>query len=108
MSIAAAVLRSFDAMDANGDDTLTEAEYMAVRMGRLADSSLGARYLGVNPWVLVASADYLQRRGTPDTPEALRSQDAKTAIPPLYGTLLKNEQDVHLFERVAFLARRGQ
>ena len=39
-------------------------------------------------------------------PEALRSQDAKTAIPPLYGALLKNEQDVHLFERLAFLARR--
>ena len=39
-------------------------------------------------------------------PEALRSQDAKTAIPPLYGALLKNEQDVHLFERLAFLTRR--
>jgi MoxR-like ATPase len=39
-------------------------------------------------------------------PEVLRSQDAKTAIPPLYGALLKNEQDVHLFERLAFLARR--
>jgi len=49
---------------------------LAIRMGRLADSSLGARYLGVNPWVLVASADYLMRRGTPDTPEALGSHDA--------------------------------
>ncbi|MFC7472821.1 AAA family ATPase [Dankookia sp. GCM10030260] len=39
-------------------------------------------------------------------PEVLRSQDAKTAIPPLYGALLKNEQDVHLFERLAFLSRR--
>jgi MoxR-like ATPase len=39
-------------------------------------------------------------------PEALRSQDNKTAIPPLYGALLKNEQDVHLFERLAFLTRR--
>jgi hypothetical protein len=28
-------------------------------------------------------------------------------IPPLHGALLKNEQDVHLFERLAFLARRG-
>jgi hypothetical protein len=36
----------------------------------------------------------------------LRSQDNKTAIPPLYGALLKNEQDVHLFERLAFLTRR--
>jgi MoxR-like ATPase len=40
--------------------------------------------------------------------EALRSQDPKVVVPPLHGALLKNEQDVHLFERVAFLARRGQ
>ncbi|MEO1581179.1 MAG: MoxR family ATPase [Pseudomonadota bacterium] len=37
--------------------------------------------------------------------EALRSQDSKKAIPPLYGALLKNEQDVHLFERLVFLDR---
>ena len=42
------------------------------------------------------------------SPEALRSQDKKTFIPPLHGALLKNEQDVHLFERVAFLARAGR
>ena len=40
-------------------------------------------------------------------PEALRSEDAKEAIPPLYGALLKNEQDVHMFERLAFLHRRN-
>ncbi|MEQ9491157.1 MAG: MoxR family ATPase [Alphaproteobacteria bacterium] len=40
-------------------------------------------------------------------PEALRPGDATNAIPPLYGALLKNEQDVHLFERMAFMARRG-
>ena len=39
-------------------------------------------------------------------PEALRSNDAKDLIPPLYGALLKNEQDVHLLERLAFLNRR--
>ncbi len=39
-------------------------------------------------------------------PEALKSTDRKDLIPPLYGALLKNEQDVHLFERLAFLARR--
>ena len=39
-------------------------------------------------------------------PEALRSDDRKTAIPPLYGALLKNEQDVHLLERLLFLDRR--
>ena len=41
-------------------------------------------------------------------PEALRSTDKKVVIPPLYGALLKNEQDVHLFERVAFMARTGR
>jgi MoxR-like ATPase len=40
------------------------------------------------------------------TPEVLRSRDMKTLIPPLHGALLKNEQDVHLFERLAFMARR--
>lgn len=40
-------------------------------------------------------------------PEALRSDDARKAIPPLYGALLKNEQDVHLFEQLVFLDRRG-
>ena len=40
-------------------------------------------------------------------PEALRAKDAKPAVPPLHGALLKNEQDVHLFERLAFMARRG-
>jgi len=39
-------------------------------------------------------------------PEALRSGDSKSAIPPLYGALLKNEQDVHLFEQLVFLDRR--
>ena len=42
------------------------------------------------------------------SPEVLRSRDPKTLIPPLHGALLKNEQDVHLFERLAFLARRNQ
>ncbi len=41
-------------------------------------------------------------------PEALRSDEAHIVIPPLHGALLKNEQDVHLFERLAFLKRRGQ
>ncbi len=41
-------------------------------------------------------------------PEALRSDDPKKAIPPLYGALLKNEQDVHLFEQLIFLNRRAR
>ena len=39
-------------------------------------------------------------------PEVLRERDPKKIIPPLHGALLKNEQDVHLFERLAFMARR--
>jgi len=39
-------------------------------------------------------------------PEALRSEGKSSAIPPLYGALLKNEQDVHLFEQLVFLDRR--
>jgi MoxR-like ATPase len=40
------------------------------------------------------------------SPETLRETDPKKVIPPLHGALLKNEQDVHLFERLAFLSRR--
>jgi MoxR-like ATPase len=41
-------------------------------------------------------------------PEALRAKDQKAAIPPLHGALLKNEQDVHLFERLVFMARQNR
>ncbi len=41
-------------------------------------------------------------------PEALKAKDNKTAIPPLHGALLKNEQDVQLFERLVFMARAGR
>jgi MoxR-like ATPase len=40
------------------------------------------------------------------SPEALRATDGKATIPPLYGALLKNEQDVHLFEQLVFMHRR--
>ncbi len=40
------------------------------------------------------------------SPETLREKDPSKIIPPLHGALLKNEQDVHLFERLAFMARR--
>ena len=40
-------------------------------------------------------------------PETLREKDPRKAIPPMHGALLKNEQDVQLFERLAFMARRG-
>jgi DNA-binding transcriptional LysR family regulator len=44
---------------------------LAIRMGRLADSSLGARYLGMNHWVLVGAPAYLREHGTPTTPAEL-------------------------------------
>ncbi len=41
-------------------------------------------------------------------PEAVRSADDKLFVPPLAGALLKNEQDLHLFERLVFMARQGR
>ena len=41
-------------------------------------------------------------------PEALHSKDHKTVIPPLHGALLKNEQDVHLFERLVYMAKHNR
>ena len=40
--------------------------------------------------------------------EVLKSKDNKTVVPPLAGALLKNEQDVQLFERLVFMARAGR
>ncbi|PRO69226.1 AAA family ATPase [Alteromonas gracilis] len=51
--------------------------------------------------------DWLKLLVAEDIPsEALHSKDGKAAIPPLYGALLKNEQDIHLFEKLVFMARR--
>ena len=51
--------------------------------------------------------DWIKLLVAEDIPaEALRSDDRKTTIPPLYGALLKNEQDVHLLEQLLFLDRR--
>ncbi len=50
--------------------------------------------------------DWLKLLMADDVDPATLRADPKQAIPPLHGALLKNEQDVHLFERLAFLARR--
>lgn len=51
--------------------------------------------------------DWLKLLMSDDIPdEILKDKDANNAIPPLYGALLKNEQDVHLLERLAFMHRR--
>ena len=49
---------------------------VAIRMGRLADSSLGSRYLGLNPWAVVASPSYLKARGRPKLPQELQQHSA--------------------------------
>ena len=50
---------------------------------------------------------YKMMEVTDDIPdEILKNRDHSKAIPPLYGALLKNEQDVHLLERLAFMHRR--
>lgn len=57
-------------------DLVAQGVDLAIRMGRLADSSLGSRYLGVNPWVVVGSQSYLEQRGEPLLPEELSAHDA--------------------------------
>ena len=50
-------------------------------------------------WLTLLMADELPE-------ETLRNRDTRTALPPLYGALIKNEQDVQLLERLAFMTRR--
>ena len=54
-------------------DLVEQGVDVAIRMGRLADSSLGARYLAQNPWVLVASPAYLVAHAAPTTPAEVAS-----------------------------------
>lgn len=49
---------------------------VAIRMGPLADSTLGARFLGMNPWLVVAAPSYLREHGTPASPDELSHHDA--------------------------------
>ncbi|MBA3594358.1 MAG: LysR family transcriptional regulator [Polaromonas sp.] len=57
-------------------DLVSQGLDVAVRMGKLADSSLGARYLGANPWVMVAAPRYLKKHGTPKKPRDLSGHAA--------------------------------
>ncbi len=56
-------------------DLVEQGVDVALRMGRLADSTLGARYLGINPWLMVASTDYLHTRGAPRKAADLSAHD---------------------------------
>ena len=59
-----------------------------------------------NEWVS-EMVDWLKLLLSDDIPdEILKNADSSKAIPPLYGALLKNEQDVQLLERLAFMTRR--
>ncbi len=57
-------------------DLVAQGIDVAIRMGKLADSSLGARFLGVNPWLVVAAPKYLRKHGTPRTAADLASHTA--------------------------------
>jgi len=56
-------------------DLVAQGIDVAVRLGKLADSSLGARNLGTNPWLMVASPKYLKKHGTPKRPADLSAHD---------------------------------
>lgn len=56
-------------------DVVAQGIDVALRLGRLADSSLGAQFLGTNPWLLAASPRYLRRAGKPAVPEDLATHD---------------------------------
>ncbi|HEU0203072.1 MAG TPA: LysR family transcriptional regulator [Burkholderiaceae bacterium] len=77
-------------------DLVAQGIDVAIRMGRLADSSLGARYLGTNPWVMVASPAYLKRHGTPRTPAELARHNVL-----FYSTVLGDD-------RLHFVTGNGQ
>jgi DNA-binding transcriptional LysR family regulator len=57
-------------------DLVAQGVDVAVRMGKLADSALGARYLGTNPWLMVASPKYLRKAGVPKRPSDLSGHEA--------------------------------
>jgi DNA-binding transcriptional LysR family regulator len=56
-------------------DLVAQGIDVAVRLGKLADSALGARTLGTNPWLMVASPKYLKKQGAPKRPADLISHD---------------------------------
>jgi len=69
------------------DNLVEQGIDLALRMGRLADSSLGARYLGTNPWALVAAPAYLAESGTPKKPDDLARHRAL-----IYSTVQGDER----------------
>ncbi len=64
-------------------DLVAQGIDVALRLGKLADSSLGARFLGMNPWLMVAAPDYLRRHGTPK-----RAQDLSAHVALIYSSVV--------------------
>jgi DNA-binding transcriptional LysR family regulator len=56
-------------------DLVSQGIDVAIRMGKLADSALGARFLGTNPWLMAASPKYLRKAGTPKRPQDLSGHE---------------------------------
>ena len=67
-------------------DLIAQGIDVAIRMGKLADSSLGARYLGTNPWAMVAASGYLKKHGTPK-----RAQDLSAHVALIYSSVVGDE-----------------
>ncbi|WP_431275562.1 LysR substrate-binding domain-containing protein [Variovorax ureilyticus] len=67
-------------------DLVAQGIDVAVRMGKLADSSLGARYLGMNPWVMVAAPGYLKKHGTPK-----KAQDLSAHVALIYSSVVGDD-----------------
>lgn len=67
-------------------DLVAQGIDVAIRMGKLADSSLGARYLGMNPWVMVAAPDYLRKHGTPK-----KAQDLSAHVALIYSSVVGDD-----------------
>ena len=74
---------------------------LAIRLRRLPDSSLGSRFLGMNPWVMVASPQYLQNHPEPKKPEDIRNHQAliyTTAQGDHRWTLTNNQKHTETIE----------
>jgi DNA-binding transcriptional LysR family regulator len=67
-------------------DLVAQGIDIAIRMGKLADSSLGARFLGTNPWAMVAAPGYLKKHGTPK-----RAMDLSAHVALIYSSVVGDD-----------------
>ena len=82
-------------------DLVAQGIDVAIRMGKLADSSLGASFLGVNPWLLVAAPRYLRERGVPASVTALREHRALVYSSVQGNDVWRLRTDPGIFETVS-------